>query len=69
VLARLGPEGIDDRVIERDGDLGGAARLAGRDGVFGEQRQVDRPAGPLSRFGRHFLDQPAHLLGRPSRSG
>ena len=57
VLARLGREGLDDRVIERDGDLGGGARLAGGDRVLGEQRQVDGPAILRARFRRHLVDQ------------
>ena len=69
VLARLGAQGLDDRLIERDGDLGGRSRLAGGDRVLGEERQVDGPAIPAARFHRHLIDQPAHLLKPPAESG
>ena len=69
VLARLGAQGLEDRVIKRDGNLGGRSRLAGGDRVLGEEHQVDGPAIPGARFRRHLVDQPAHLLEPPARSG
>ena len=61
-------EGFDDRVIERDGDLGGGAGLpAVRAYSVNSARSIDRPY--FARFGRHLVDQPAHLPEPPVEAG